>query len=178
MLLTYSVKCVNVTMKGEMEMLREKLKDMDLRITELADYLQISRPTMYKFIDYYEENRFDEINNKTLKLFNYIMENELAGKKNVINYILNNLVEIKNIGGDEENELIKSIKHFIISNPQSKKSQFFKMCVQKDIFDELIFYLVDISTIIKKRKPTKEELQVITPYREIVEKIKHIRKGE
>lgn len=32
-------------------MLKERLKEIDLRIAELADYLQISRPTMYKFID-------------------------------------------------------------------------------------------------------------------------------
>lgn len=178
MVLTDIVKYVNMAMIGEMKMLREKLKDMDLRITELADYLQISRPTMYKFIDYYEESRFDEINKKTLKLFNYIMENELAGKKSVINYILNNLVEVKDVGGDEENGLIKTIKKYIISNPESKKSQFLKICTQKDIFDELIFYLVDISEIIKKRKLTDEESLLIEPYKEIVEKIKHIRKGE
>ena len=35
-------------------MLRERLKNMEIKITELADYLQISRPTMYKFIEYYD----------------------------------------------------------------------------------------------------------------------------
>ena len=48
-------------------MLKERLKDMDIRITELAEYLQVSRPTMYKFIDYYEEHSFDLINKKVLK---------------------------------------------------------------------------------------------------------------
>lgn len=159
-------------------MLREKLKDMDLGITELANYLQVSRPTIYKFIDYYEVGRFDEINNKILKLFNYIVENELAGKKNVINYILNNLVEVKDVGGNDEGDLIKAIKKYIISNPESKKSKFFKICTQKDVFDELIFYLVDINEIVKKRKISNEELLLIEPYKEFIEKIKNIKKGE
>ena len=75
-------------------MLRNRLRELDLKITELADYLQISRPTMYKFIEYYENSEFDLINKKVLKLFNYIAEHELIGKKNVINYILNNLVNL------------------------------------------------------------------------------------
>ena len=70
-------------------MLRQRLKNMDLRITELADYLQVSRPTMYKFIDYYDNGEFDLINRNVLKLFNYISENGLLGKRNVVNYILN-----------------------------------------------------------------------------------------
>lgn len=151
---------------------------MDLGITELANYLQVSRPTIYKFIDYYEVGRFDEINNKILKLFNYIVENELAGKKNVINYILNNLVEVKDVGGNDEGDLIKAIKKYIISNPESKKSKFFKICTQKDVFDELIFYLVDINEIVKKRKISNEELLLIEPYKEFIEKIKNIKKGE
>ena len=69
-------------------LLRERLKAMELKITELADYLQVSRPTMYKFIDYYDNAEFDLINKKVLKLFNYINEHELVGKKSVVNYIL------------------------------------------------------------------------------------------
>ena len=68
-------------------MLRQRLKEMDLRITELADYLQLSRPTMYKFIECYDNGEFEQINKKVLKLFNYINENELAGKRNVVIYI-------------------------------------------------------------------------------------------
>ncbi|MBQ3214019.1 MAG: hypothetical protein IJB10_03355 [Clostridia bacterium] len=153
-------------------MLRNRLKEIDLRITELADYLQISRPTMYKFIDYYDENNFDLINKKVLKLFNYIKENELAGKKNVINYILSNLVDLKELGNKEEINQIKNIKQYIISNPESKKSKFFEICSKKDIYDEIIYYLVDIKNLINKRKLTEEEQSFLEPYTEFISKIK------
>ncbi len=153
-------------------MLRDRLKEMDLRITEMADYLQISRPTMYKFIDYYDENNFDLINKKVLKLFNYIKENELAGKKNVINYILNNLVDLKELGDKEDIHQIKNIKNFIISNPESKKSKFFELCSKKDTFDDLIYYLVDISHLLNKRKLTDEEMVLLEPYKIFISQIK------
>lgn len=152
-------------------LLRDRLKSMELKITELADYLQISRPTMYKFIDYYDNTEFDLINKKVLKLFNYINEHELVGKKNVINYILTNLVNVKDVGDDVELDIIKKIKKYIISNPESKKSQFLVTCATKDTFDDLIYYLVSIEGLINKRKMSEEEQELLKPYLELKEKI-------
>mgnify|MGYP003301601296 CR=1 FL=1 len=95
-------------------MLRERIKQMDLKVTELSDYLQISRPTMYKFIEYYDEQNFDLINRKVLKLFNYISENEFIGKKTVISYILNNLVELKPMGEKNDVSVINKLRKNIV----------------------------------------------------------------
>lgn len=152
-------------------LLRERLKAMELKITELADYLQVSRPTMYKFIEYYDNAEFDLINKKVLKLFNYINEHELVGKKSVINYILTNLVDVKDVGDDDELDIIKKIKKYIISNPESKKSQFLVTCATKDTFDDVIYYLVSIQGLLNKRKLSEEEQELLQPYLELKEKI-------
>ena len=153
-------------------MLRERIKQMDLKVTELSDYLQISRPTMYKFIEYYDEQKFDLINRKVLKLFNYISENEFIGKKTVISYILNNLVELKPIGEKNDVAVINKLRKNIVENPESKKSKFLEMCVTTTFFDELINYLPDIADISKKRKKSLEEQKLLDSYREFLEKIK------
>ena len=153
-------------------MLRERIKQMDLKVTELSDYLQISRPTMYKFIEYYDEQNFDLINRKVLKLFNYISENEFIGKKTVISYILNNLVELKPVGEKNDVAVINKLRKNIVENPESKKSKFLEMCVTTTFFDELINYLPDIADISKKRKKSLGEQELLDAYREFVEKIK------
>ena len=102
-------------------MLREKLRGIDIRITELADYLQISRPTMYKYIEAYDAEQFSEINNKVLKLFNYINNNPLIGKKTVMNYILNNLVEVKELETKSDVADLSSIRIFFSFIPCSSK---------------------------------------------------------
>ena len=145
-------------------MLRDRLKSMDLKITELADYLQISRPTMYKFIEYYDSQEFDLINKNVLKLFNYINEHELIGKKNVINYILTKLTDVKEMGDSDDIDVIKIIKKYIISNPESKKSQFLITCATRDDFDDVISYLVKIAPLLKKRKLTNEEQLLLEPF--------------
>lgn len=152
-------------------MLRERLKEMELRITELADYLQVSRPTMYKFIEYYDNAKFNLINKEVLALFNYITENELVGKKNIINYILNNLVSVKEID-DEYSAIIEDIKNVLHANPDSKKSKFITDCLFKDDFSDIIYFLADIASIIKKKSSSGEEKQKLQIYLEIKNKIK------
>lgn len=152
-------------------MLRDRLKEMDLRITELADYLQISRPTMYKFIEYYDESQFNLINKKALKLFNYITENELAGKKNVINYILNNLVDVNELGDNKDLIIIKRIKNLIISNPDSKKTQFLELCSSNTVYDKIICYLMDIYPLLKKKNLQDYEEKLLNPYLVLVDTV-------
>lgn len=152
-------------------MLRERLKEMELHITELADYLQVSRPTMYKFIDYYDCAKYNLINKNVLSLFNYIEENELAGKKNVINFILNNLVYVKETK-DEYTAIIGNIKNVLRANPDSKKSKFITDCLFADEFSDIIYFLADIASIIKKKRPSADEKQKLHSYSEIKNKIK------
>jgi len=160
-------------------MLKDRLKNMDLRLTELSDYLKVSRPTLYKFIDSYDTKNFEQINKQVLKLFNYITENELAGKKNVINYILNNMVDLKELGGKDDIKSIKKIKSFLISNPESKKSKYLELISEKSDYDDIIYYLVDIYSLLKKKKLSQEEELLLKPYETFLKEIKEYKnKGE
>ena len=156
------------------KMLRDRLKDMELKLTELADYMQISRPTLYKFIECYDNQEFEFINNKVLKLFNYITENEFIGKKTVISYILNNLVEVKPLGEKHGVSVVSRIKKYILENPESKKSKFFEVCITSHFFDEVIFNLVDIAEIARKGKRSEEEKRKLELYRNFVDELKFL----
>lgn len=152
-------------------MLRDRLKNLGLRITELADYLQVSRPTMYKYIECYDNAKFDQIDKRILKLFNYICENELVGKKNIVNYILTHLVEVKEVGDSDEIAIIKKIKSYIISNPDSKKSRLIVASVKTNSLDDVLCYLADILPLLNKKKLTEEEQKQLQPYYELKNKI-------
>lgn len=148
-------------------MIKERLKDMELKITELSDYLQISRPTMYKFIEAYDSGDVSIINKHVLKLFKYIDENPLIGKKTVVSYILTNLVEEKELGDTAENRIYNQIKRFLIANPESIKSQFIELIVQKTDYDDAIKYLLKIYPLLRKRKLSDEEIAFLQPFDDI-----------
>jgi len=149
-------------------MLKDRLKELDIKITELADYLNISRPTLYKFIEYYDNDNKKEINKSILKLFNYINNNELIGKNNVISYILNNLAEVNELENKEEVDYFRDIRKYILNNPDSEKSIFLNIASKKNIFDPVIHYLIQIMPLIGKKKVSAEESDLIKPYQEII----------
>ena len=154
-------------------MLREKLKNLDLKITELAEYMQISRPTMYKFIECYDNHDFSQINPKVLKLFNYINEQELIGKRNVVNFILTQLSDVEADEDEGEHEAVKIIKNQLTTNPAAKKSQFYTLCATGDCFDDLITYLVSIQPLLSKKRLTAKEKALLQPYLTFKENIKN-----
>ena len=150
-----------------LQMIRDRLKQIELKISDLADYLQISRPTLYKYIESYDAKDFSSVNDKVVQLFNYIEKNPLAGKKTVVNFILTNLGTENEFGTPEANAVFSKIKKYLIENPDSTKTQFIKMFVQKSDFDEVAEYLLKIQPILRNRTPTQEEIELLKPYDEI-----------
>ena len=149
-------------------MLRERLKEMDLRITELAEYLQVSRPTMYKFIELYDNKKFGLINRDVLALFNYINENELVGKKGVMNFILTQLTEVRTADG---NQTVEEVKNYLLSNPQSKKSRFIADCFLSPEFNDVICYLADIAPLLKKKNLNQKEKSKLKAFNDLKKEI-------
>lgn len=143
--------------------LRKRLKEMELRLTELCDYMQVSRPTMYKYMESYDRKDFDEISSDVLKVFNYIAENKLAGKKNVVSFILNDVIAVKG-----EDKTINVIKKYIDNNPTSEKSKFFELIARSDNYDSIIHYLLEIKPLLNKKSLTSAEKEKLKPYNLII----------
>lgn len=159
-------------------MIRDRLKEMELKITELADYLQVSRPTMYKFIDAYDNGRKEEISNPALRVFEFIEGNDMVGKRNVISFILNNLAEIADTDSGEVNEIVNSVKLYISANQKSEKTQFIRKSIESTQFDIIIHYLMDIESLFSKDNLTEEETKKLVPYKEIIKIYSAINKEE
>jgi predicted transcriptional regulator len=68
--------------------MREKLKKMELRLTELSNYLDVSRPTLYKYIDDYDHRRYKNIDSMILDVFRFINKKTTISKIQVIDFII------------------------------------------------------------------------------------------
>ena len=153
-------------------MIRQKLRDIDLKITELADYLKITRPTLYKFIDSYDNGDRETINKKVLSLFDQLENNPLAGRNTILNFILNNLIIEKELGESADVTRFNKIKKFVLENPEASKTKLIELLITKPEMDLIADYLIRIEPLTKKRKLTVEEEELIGPYRKILEIIK------
>lgn len=154
--------------------IKQKMKDIDIGITELSQFLDISRPTVYKFIELYDKREYRKIDKTILKLFNYIHKNELIGKNNVINYILRNIVEIRE-NEQKENIIIRKINKFLKYNETSQKTYFMGYISDNNKFDEIISFLIEISKIGKKKKKTNLEKIKLKLFNDFENKINNLK---
>ena len=99
--------------------MRDKMKTLGLRLTEMSTYLGCSRPTLYKYLNDYENKRYKDIEFKAKNVFDFISKKKTVSKIEVINYIIE-LTEGK--ARTEYDELIslisnnKKIEEFINNN--------------------------------------------------------------
>lgn len=88
----------------------EKLDLLNIKISELAQYLNISRPTLYKFIEFYEANK-KLLRKQYLELFDYINNNQYLTKIDVIKYIIEKFNKPKKLDNEELNNLISLLEN-------------------------------------------------------------------
>ncbi len=147
----------------ENKLLREKIRDLDLRISDLAEYLKISRPTLYKYIDMYEEGNRSTIDTKILNLFDYIQNSKNIGSNNVIYYIMNNIVENSNTNNTEEDKRMK-IKS-LLKTENKTKEDFIYMLTEDNFFDPILDYLMKCKKLSTDpdKELSEEDYEFISP---------------
>ncbi|BCR36670.1 hypothetical protein [Mariniplasma anaerobium] len=101
--------------------MRDKLKLLGLRLTELSDYLGFSRPTLYKYLEDYENKKYKAIDYKVKTVFDFIMKKKTLSKIEVINYIID-------LNGDKK---------------ESNLDKLFKEIKDDDILTKRIIELID-----------------------------------
>ena len=147
----------------ENKLLRDKIRDLDLRISDLAEYLKISRPTLYKYIDMYEEGNRSTIDTKILNLFDYIQNSKNIGNSNVIYYIMNNIIENSNTNNSEEDKRMK-IKS-LLKTENKTKEDFIYMLTEDNFFDPILDYLMKCKKLSSDsdKKLSDEDYEFISP---------------
>lgn len=132
---------------------------MNIRITELSDYLGLSRPTLYKFLEQYEMGKVKGINKDVLKLFRYIDGTSNIGKTNVISFILNNInskLDSQERGGNS------SSVYGLIEKTTPSKREFVINILESGLIDNLIPYLNECFEISKKQDMIEDDYEAIT----------------
>lgn len=66
----------------------KELKQKDFSVTELSEYLEITRPTLYKYFDLYDNKVWKSIPKEILKFFKLLTKNPLIGKRYLIKYLI------------------------------------------------------------------------------------------
>ena len=118
--------------------MENKIRDLDIRYTELAKYLNISRPTLYKYIEDFNGKQYSKIDYYVLDVLKFIKRKTTISKLQVIDYIIKQKQMLPN------DHLVEKMKNLI--DNERKEELLVKLLdvFKKDDFEKII------ESIIKK----------------------------
>jgi len=104
---------------------RDKLREVNVRLVELATYLNISRPTMYKYLELYENRDYSKIDKVTFDLFSFIDTEIDLSKPSLMNYLIYKIVPANQLGGDDRlSKVIEEVRKLSTSLNSEDKIKF------------------------------------------------------
>ena len=134
-------------------LLREKLKQIGFKLTDLSEMLNISRPTLYSIIEQYEVGQRDKIDSKLLAFFKYIDEDETANRLDATRFVFEKITSSNIITSNQLQEKISNL----LKKENHEKVKFIELLVKTDFFDPIMGYMTECYELIDKHNKSTED---------------------
>ena len=141
--------------------LRDRLRELGIKIVDLANMLDISRPTLYKHIESYETNALENLDSSYIALFNYITQNEFINAKNVFIYITQNILKLKE----------KDFQGKVAITGNAQKDAFITLLLESNRFDDLLGYFISCYELLQKDTLSDESKAFLQPLLKLYESL-------
>ncbi len=115
--------------------MKERMRELNIKLTELSEYIKVSRPTLYKYIESYESGDLGTIPERVLSLFK-LMDTPGVTKEQVVTFT------ITSFSGSDTKDIRDRIRNYILnpSASQAKVELMYKLATT-DCIDDIIPYL-------------------------------------
>lgn len=138
-------------------LLRQKLKTLDLSLVDMAHFLNISRPTLYKLIESYELGHRNKIDSKICNIFDFIIHTPNLCKTKAISYIIESFSKPQIQSAKERKE---AIAHWL-KKEDSMKVDFIYMLGNSEVFDPILPYMLECGKILAKKNIGEKEREML-----------------
>ena len=138
--------------------MKEKIRFLDVRLTELSKYLGISRPTLYRYLELYESDNRGQIPKDIRDLLRFIDE-RCATKDQLIRYIVSHFCI------PSESGMRSELSGFINeSSERSPKLKLMYLLATTSHLDPLIGYLTECLEILERNGMSDDEVRMVARF--------------
>lgn len=138
--------------------MKEKIRSLDVRLTELSKYLGISRPTLYRYLELYESGEAGQVPKDIRDLFRFI-DNRCVSKDQLMRYVVSHFCMSPDDG--IKTELSGFINE---SSERSPKLKLMHQMATTSQMDPLIGYLTECISILERDDISDEELVTVARF--------------
>ena len=135
--------------------MKARMRELNIKMTELSEYIKVSRPTLYKYIESYESGNLDSIPDRVVSLFR-LMDNPDVTKEQVVTFTITTFSE-----GDSTDP--KDVIRRYLSDPSSSadKTELMYKLATTDCLDDIIPYLNECIDILSEKRTDNESTQQV-----------------
>ena len=135
--------------------MKARMRELNIKMTELSEYIKVSRPTLYKYIESYESGNLDSIPDRVVSLFR-LMDNPDVTKEQVVTFTITTFSE-----GDSTDP--KDVIRRYLSDPSSSadKTELMYKLATTDCLDDIIPYLNECIDILSEKRTDNESIQQV-----------------
>jgi len=138
-------------------MMKDRMRELNIKMTELSDYMKVSRPTLYKYIDSYENGNLSGIPERVTGLFRLI-DSPGSTKEQAVSFAIS---AFSNEGDDAYDRIRR-----YLSDPSSSPSkvELIDRLISTSCLDDLIPYLNGCMDILSKDVMTDDDIRQIARF--------------
>ena len=123
--------------------MKEKLRGLGIKTTELSEYMRISRPSLYKYIELYESKEYKLVPEKVLRVFKYVDKYKNLSKEQVIAFTIS---EFSDTDVSDKKEAIRN--YLLNKGANDPKINLMYVLATTDSLDDIIQYLSSAGKIL------------------------------
>ena len=113
--------------------MKERLRELGIKTTELSEYMRISRPSLYKYMELYEAGDTSAMPEKVLRTFRYIDKYKSLTKEQVVVFVI---CEFSDINNSDKKEAIR--RYLLMHGPSDAKIGLMYALISTSSIDELV----------------------------------------
>lgn len=123
--------------------MKEKLRDLGIRTTDLSQYMKISRPSLYKYIELYESKDYKPVPEKVLRVFKYVDKYKNLSKEQIIAFTIG---EFSDTDTSDKKEAIRN--YLLNKGANDSKIELMYVLTTTDSLDAVVEYLSNAGRIL------------------------------
>ena len=136
--------------------MKEKLRELGIKTTEMSQYMRVSRPSLYKYIELYESKDYKQIPDKVLRVFKFIDRYKNITKEQIITYTIG---EFSDFDVADKKEAIRN--YLLKKTSTDSKIELMYVLVSTTSLDEIVQYLSNAGRILDENDHDDLALQQV-----------------
>lgn len=123
--------------------MKEKLRDLGIKTTELSGFMKISRPSLYNYIKLYESKEYKRIPEKVFRVFKYVDKYKNLTKDQIIAYTIGEFSDT------ETSDKKEAVRNYLLNKGMNdSKIDLMYVLATTDSLDAVVQYLASAGKIL------------------------------